>query len=176
MIHPSGPSGSWEFGIVTLRVPRQHWCGVFIHLHALSPRFKPDCRCFSFSGGLAMPLDWIVLGLWLLRKPRPDGTMAGELRFLVLTVAHVSFAAGCVKQVLRGVSHFSQQTWKPGSLQMKTRTMHWKGNGVLSTPEERFARCFLPGYTWQMIFTWLMYSQGYVYDLNKPSSKIVRGS
>lgn len=51
-----------------------------------------------------------MLGLWLLRKPRPDGTMAGEPRFLVLTVARVSVAAGCVKQVLHGVSHFSLPT------------------------------------------------------------------
>lgn len=57
-----------------------------------------------------MPPDWIVLGLWLLRKPRPDGTMAGEPRFLVLTVAHVSVAVRCVKQVLRGVSHSSLPT------------------------------------------------------------------
>lgn len=62
-----------------------------------------------------MPPDWIVLGLWLLRKPRPDGTMAGEPRFLVLTVAHVSVAAGCVKQVLHGSFSFLPPN-KPGSL------------------------------------------------------------
>lgn len=36
--------------------------------------------------------------------------MAGEPRFLVLTVAQVSVAVGCVKQVLRVVSHFSLPT------------------------------------------------------------------
>lgn len=48
-----------------------------------------------------------MLGLWLLS---PDGTMAGELRFLVLTVACVSVAGGCVRQALLGVSHFSIPT------------------------------------------------------------------
>lgn len=70
-----------------------------------------------------MPRDRTGLGHGLLRKPRIDGMVADELRFLVVTVDRASVARSCGKQVLPGEHHFFLTTNLGASFQMKELMM-----------------------------------------------------